>query len=72
MELTDLNNKYNTLVNTLGELTAILDSEVKGETRERIAQKLYERIPDTAEFEDFVADKRHNSAQLGSGTRLTR
>ena len=44
------------LIKTFGKLTSILDQEVKGDAREKIAQKLYGQIPDTSEFEEIIAD----------------
>ena len=35
-----------------GKLVEILNQEVKGDTRYQFAQKIFEQIPDTTEFED--------------------
>ena len=52
-------------------LTEIMNKEVTGDVRFNLAQKLYEQIPNKADFEDLPKDIRHNSENIG-GPRLTR
>lgn len=49
----------------------IVDTEVSGAQREKVAQQLFEGIADTAEFEDAPQVALSNSEQIG-GKRLTR
>lgn len=48
-----------------------MHEEVTGDVRYNLAQKLYEQIPNKAEFEDLPKDIRHNSENIGA-PRLTR
>lgn len=59
-------------MNQFKQFTEIVNQEVKGEARYAIAQRMFEMIPDTTEFEDAPATSVFNSEPGAPGLQRRR